>query len=347
MHVTRAQLVPLTLGLGALAWVARALAVGEELTPIHYALAITALSAPLSLRFRPLALVGGLAAVLAVGWSYDAVPAPYVDTVRPWGMDWEPYPLLRPTFGTMLLLGLAPAAFFAASRLGRVALRILTVALCGGLLAFWLTPRWYEMDLVANEGIVPDMPEYLPHPGRVGPGDTPVVIGGELHQLHWSQYAYRRTPAEALWFVAHRELAVAGITHGMHWSLSDAQVASGQLDPATAASRAHARSVLWELARGGSTAWIYSQAAGVLVWVWTILRSLRAPGPREAWVHRQALRLLGLGGPAINLVLLLGMLVTRLPEAWSVAPRIFLESTAWILAGLTLERVAREAPRAA
>ncbi len=316
---------------GAGAWLG---ARGAERAPVQLAAlasgGLAVLGAALARRRPGWAAVAaggaGLVGATAASWAYEVVSFPHVDLVRPWGMDWSPTPLLRPTPGLFLLLLVVGRAFGPPGR-GRVLARALGVGACAYVVGWWLVPRWYEMDLIAREGIVPDLPSFLPQPGRVGEGDTPAVLGGRLVHLNWTQYAFQMEPLRAAWYVAHRELAVAALAHGLHREIAQAKVAAGSLAPDVAAAHATVRAALWSVQRGASVAWLYAQAAALPLLAATALRLLWGrPGPRWATVTRWVLLLLLAAGPVVNLALLAGGALAGLPDVRSGALRVVLES---------------------
>ncbi|MDP2313360.1 MAG: hypothetical protein Q8P41_10675 [Pseudomonadota bacterium] len=330
-------------GLGA--WL---VATGTEVTVAHgAALGGGGAAALMSLAGRripaavgaTISLLAALAGYLALTWSYRVASFPYVDTVRPWGMDWGPYPVMRPTIGLLVILAALPGALGAVpegvakgARRARGALRAVGALACALVVAFWAVPRWYEMDLIAPEGVVPDLPHYLPRPGWVGQGDTPAVMGGALVRIHWSEYSFKGAPSRAISYVVHKELALASLAHGMHWSLADMKVASGALPAASAARQASVRGALWTAQRGASTGWLYLHLAAVPAWVFLAFRLVWGR-PLDPLLRRGAfgiLRVLIYGPPIVNLALLGGLVVTRLPDLGSGGARVLVESLGFL-----------------
>jgi hypothetical protein len=320
---------------------------GAELTPVHL-LALGAGVASLGIAVGAriprrvgltVAVLAALAGQLALTWSYSVASFPYVDTARPWGMEWGPYPVLRPPIAALLLLAVLPLALGVAhagahggarpvrNTLRRTA-RGLGVLACAALLTFWGVPRWHEMDLIAPEGVVPNLPAHLPQPGRVGTGDTPAVIGGRLVGIHWSEYSFNAAPARVVPYLVHKELALASLAHGMHWSLADMKVASGALAPETARWRASLRAVTWEVQRGVSTGWLYVHAAAIPVWAFLFFRLVwgrpfrRPLAIGTTWL----LRVLVYAPPVANLALLGVLVGARLPDVGSGGGRVLVES---------------------
>ncbi|MDO9280589.1 MAG: hypothetical protein Q7U06_01705, partial [Pseudomonadota bacterium] len=285
-------------GAVVLGMVAFVVGTGAELTPTHLVAlgaGVTSLAvAGGGARVPPkvgltLGLLAALAGQLALTWSYSVASFPYVDTVRPWGMDWGPYPVLRPPVAVLVLLAVLPlalgGALAAVAPLAPVTkgvrrraptlrgtFRTVGVLACAVLLTFWGVPRWHEMDLIAPEGVVPDLPTHLPLPGRVGKGDSPAVIGGRLVGLHWSEYSFNAAPVRVIPYLVHKELALASLAHGMHWSLADMKVASGALSADAARGQATIRAASWEVQRGVSTGWLYVHVAALPVWGLLALR---------------------------------------------------------------------------
>ena len=148
----------------------------------------------------------GIFGYLAWTWGYDVVAFPYVDIIRPWGMDKGPYPVFRPLLGYLLCLGFVPV-MLASKGARRWAWAALVVASLGIPAQFWASRQWFDMDMVSEEHIYPDMPAFLPRPGRVGAGESPMVVGGHIARVHWTEYSFIAYGVEALPYLARRGAA--------------------------------------------------------------------------------------------------------------------------------------------
>lgn len=283
-------------------------------TVVHFGLCLTAGCligagwAPLRYRRQALSLAlgCGLFGYLAWTWAYTVMPFPFVDMIRPWGMDKGPYPIFRPMLGFLILSASLPGAFFAKG-LRRWVLRGLSVAGLGVALSFWSLPQWYEMDMIDASDVYPDMPFFLPKPGWTGEGESPVILEGQLKHVHWTEYSYNALPLRALPFVARREEVLARLAWGMQVELEHKTGGSaiGSL-----------RAACWTLQMMVSKVHLYMQAALLpLFWIvvlipWRIARLDRL----FVWLARALVWMI----PLSNLLLLtLGL---ALPEVQSSLP---------------------------
>lgn len=333
--------VAFVLGTGAEITAAHGTALGAGVTAIAVAGGGARLPRAVGLT---LGLLAALAGHLALTWSYTVASFPYVDMVRPWGMEWSPYPVLRPPVAVLVLLAVLPLALGAVRSRARLLARLLGVLACAVLLTFWAVPRWHEMDLIAPEGVVPDLPTHLPLPGRVGKGDTPAVIGGRLVELHWSEYSFNAAPVRVLPYLVHKELALASLAHGMHWSLADRKVASGALAAGTARWQGTVRAAAWEVQRGVSTGWLYVHVAALPVWgVLALLLLWGRPFPRLLRGATGLVRVLVYAPPLANLALLVVLVGARLPDVGARGVRVLVESAGLLACAVVVDRCGRRA----
>ena len=253
----------------------------------------------------------GVFGYLAWTWGYDTVAFPYVDVIRPWGMDKGPYPVFRPMLGTLLCLGFVPLVR-AARGWRRWAWAALAAASLGISLQFWTARQWYEMDMVAETDAYPDMPSFLPRPGWVGTGESPMVVDGRIAWVHWTEYSFVAPAVEALPFVARREEVLARLAWGL---AADIEQHNSGPDGGGVSVRSTARTIAWSTAIASSWAQLYYQVGTLPVLVALLGFSVAAPesvrvGRALGWLTR-----LGVWGvPLINLFLLAVGLVGGLPE---------------------------------
>lgn len=200
-----------------------------------------------------LALVCGLFGYLSWTWAYTVMPFPFIDMIRPWGMDKGPYPIFRPMLGFLLLAAGLPGAF-GANGLRSWVLWGLSVGGLGVALSFWSLPQWYEMDMIEAADVYPDMPFFLPKPGWTGEGETPVILGGQLQHVHWTEYSYNALPLKALPFVARREEVLARLAWGMQVEIEQS------LDKHSGSVVESLRATCWTLQMLLSKTYLYMQA---------------------------------------------------------------------------------------
>lgn len=236
---------------------------------------------------------GALMVLLGLAWSAPTVSFPAIDAARPWGMDWDPTPLTHPPTLLALVLLLVGGAGAVGTWKRRLAFRAPLLLVAGGLVTWWSTPRWFEMDLIAPEGVVADLPSFLPQPGDIGAGDTPAFVGGTLRHLHWSQYSYEARPILALDKTLHRELAVAAIAHGMRLEAA----------PGTEVQR-RVRAGLWRAQNALVATWLGLHVACVAVVALLALWGLTGRGltPRLGAVTRLTLAITLALPSAVNLL---------------------------------------------
>lgn len=286
-----------------------ALSTRPSASPLHVAifvvaaLAIGAGALPRLPGRALIAVVLAVAGYLLVTWKWSAVTFPNVDLVRPWGLEKGAYPVFRPMLGLFLLAAGLPAALA-----GRRLSRALGLAGCAVLLAYLLVPRWYEMDVVEEAGVLPDHVVDTRGPGAIGPGDTPWIHDGQLEHVNWTRYLYGGPPVRLIGAIAYRERIVADLAHGMNAERALAQGAP--------AFETRTRAVLWSLTKGVSSARLTLEVASLPAWVWTTVRLLwgRRPGRIEARVLVALVIGQLLLVPLVNLTLTFTSMAT-LPEA--------------------------------
>lgn len=307
-------------------------------TIVHLGLCLTAgilIAAGLApARYRrqalSLALICGLFGYLAWTWAYTVMPFPFIDMVRPWGMDKGPYPIFRPMLGFLILSAALPGAFFAKG-LRRWILHGLSVVGLGVALAFWSLPQWYEMDMIDAADVYPDMPFFLPKPGWTGEGDTPVILDGQLQHVHWTEYSYNALPLKALPFVARREEVLARLAWGMQVELEQS------LGKAGGSLLGSLRASCWTLQMIVSKVHLYMQAA-LLPFFW-ILVLIPWRIARLDRLFVLLARILVWMVPAGNLLLLgLGIF---LPEVQSALPFALLSTLGLCLAVALIDYTGR------
>lgn len=267
----------------------------------------------------------GIFGYLAWTWGYDVVSFPYVDMIRPWGMDKGPYPVLRPMLGYLLCLGFVPV-MLGAHGVRRWAFAAMAVLSLGIGVQFWASRQWFDMDMVAEEHIYPDMPAFLPRPGWVGRGESPMVVDGHIARVHWTEYSFIAYGVQALPFVARREELLARLAWGLVADME--QPGDGPAAAAAVSRRSTARMVGWSTAIAASWAQLYYQVGALPVLVGLV--GLCAAVPGWARVGRALLWLtrVGVWGvPLTNLFLLVVGFAGGLPEvtmAWGEATAVVL-----------------------
>jgi hypothetical protein len=283
-----------------------------------------------------------LGAWLLCAWSYTVVSFPFVDVIRPWGMDKGPFPVVRPMFGLLLLL--FALAVIRPERIVvggvRGLLKGIGVVGCLVLLGFWSVPRWFEIDVITSEALQLDAPDWVPRPGRVGEGESPAVVGGTLQHLHWTQYAFKRAPALTVHALVVREQALSSLAWGMQWELDEVK---GKADSGLAHFRALARRVLWTIQRAISAANVYLQVASLPAWLCLLVcfarrRPLRL---RVARVVEGLLLVQTLGVFLVNTFLVAATLICFLPEGTSKAWIAGLQSLGMVAVCLGIRQAGR------
>lgn len=263
----------------------------------------------------------GIFGYLAWTWGYDVVSFPYVDMIRPWGMDKGPYPVFRPMLGYLLCLGFVPIVL-GARGWRRWAFALLAVASLGIAVQFWASRQWFDMDMVSDEDIYPDMPAFLPRPGRVGAGESPMVVDGHIARVHWTEYSFIAYGVQALPYVARREELLGRLAWGLVADLEQ----RGRSGSASTSRTSTARGIGWSTAIAASWGQLYYQVGALPVLVGLVGVCAAAPSWSRAGRALLWLTRLGVWGvPLANLFLLAVGAGGGLPEvtrAWGEASAV-------------------------
>ena len=251
------------------------------------------MSAPAPHRAHPaqpwlagLLLVGALASTLAVGTSRLPPSFPALDPTRLASVDW---PRLLP-MAWLAVLGLLPWALGQAQGSRRVTRGLLLLALAP---VVWLSlhPEPFEEQRLLKVG----------H----GVGTITVVEGGELVQRQWLRSVETGMPLLQLPKMLGSERCLAGIAHAIHHQADS--------DP----RHGYPRALLWASQRWATVAWLGLRFLTLPIALWL--------GAAAVWprlMPRRALHWAGLGlllplivPPVVNLLLLVGLQLSGLPDA--------------------------------